>query len=350
MSVFSSPDFDDHEEVVFVRDPGAGFSAIIAIHSTARGPALGGCRMYPYASEADAVKDVLRLSRGMTYKAALANVRLGGGKSVIIGDPHSQKNEVLLRTMGRAIDRLSARYIAGEDIGTNPDDMRVLRKETRAVSCLRVEDGGYGDPAPMTALGTLQAIRSGLAHARGSDALDGVTVAIQGAGNVGFHLCLLLAEAGARLIVCDTYGPNAQRAAALSHAELVEPAEIYGVACDVFSPCAIGGTLNDATIPKLKARVVAGAANNQLGDPHHADLLAGRDIVYLPDYVANGGGLISCAAEWYRTDPGLIADDVRAIRRTCDAILSEAQAGRITPAEAADRIARRRVAEASRTS
>ncbi len=216
MSVFLSPDFDDHEEVVFVREPDAGLKAIIAIHSTARGPALGGCRMYPYANEADAIKDVLRLSRGMTYKAALANVKLGGGKSVIIGDPHKQKSEALLRAVGRAIDRLQARYVVGEDIGTNPSDMRVLHMETRAVSCLWPEDGGYGDPAPMTALGTLQAIQSGLAFRRNSDALRGVVVALQGVGNVGRNLCRLLRDAGAKLIVCDPHEANAHQAASSS--------------------------------------------------------------------------------------------------------------------------------------
>ncbi len=347
MSIFSSADFDNHEEVVFVRDPTANLRAIIAIHSTARGPALGGCRMYPYASEADAVRDVLRLSRGMTYKAALTNVKLGGGKSVIIGDPYRDKTATLLHAMGDAIERLQARYIVGEDIGTNPDDMRVLKERTRAVSCLRPEDGGYGDPAPMTALGTFQAIRAGLAHCRGSDSLAGVTVAVQGVGNVGRNLCHLLHEAGARLVVCDTHHEaNLDWAVKSCNAKKVEPDEIYGIACDVFAPCAIGGTINARTVPELKARIVAGAANNQLAEAEDADRLAARKIVYLPDYVANGGGLISCAAEWYRSDPSHIGRDVRAIRATCERILSEAAASQVTTAEAADRIARSMVAAA----
>jgi leucine dehydrogenase len=345
MSVFASPDFDEHEEVVFIRDSDAELTGIIAIHSTARGPALGGCRMYPYAREQDAIRDVLRLSRGMTYKAALTNVKLGGGKSVVIGDPARQKTEALLRAMGRAIERLQARYIAGEDIGTNPDDMRVLRQETRAVSCLKPEDGGYGDPAPMTALGAFRAIEAGLAAARGTDRMAGVTVAVQGAGNVGLNLCRRLRTAGARVVVCDT---SAERVAAARACgmEIVAPDAIYDVACDVFAPCAIGSTLNDDTIPRLKAAIVAGAANNQLAEARHAAMLDARGIVYLPDYVANGGGLISCAAEWYRTDPARIAHDVRAIRDTCERILAEAKRDGVTTAEAADRLARKTVADA----
>jgi leucine dehydrogenase len=346
VSVFAAPDFDDHEEVVFVNDPEAGLRAIIAIHSTALGPALGGCRMYPYATEADAIKDVLRLSRGMTYKAATAGVKLGGGKSVIIGDSREHKTETLLRAAGRAIERLQGRYIVGEDIGTNPDDMRVMRSVTHAVSCLRAEDGGYGDPAPMTALGTFHAIRAGLKHCRDSDNLRGIRVALQGVGNVGRNLCRLLVGAGAHISVCDTYEPNARAIASDFGAAVVDPDAIYGLDVDVFAPCAIGGTLNDRTIPRLKAEIVAGAANNQLGELRHAQALAGRGIAYLPDYVANGGGLISCAAEWYRTDPARISEDVQKIYHTCLAILENAQRSGSTSAAAADRIARERIAAA----
>ncbi|HEV2362936.1 MAG TPA: Glu/Leu/Phe/Val dehydrogenase dimerization domain-containing protein [Caulobacteraceae bacterium] len=346
MSVFSHPDFDDHEEVSFLREPEFGLFGIIAVHSTARGPALGGCRMFPYTSEADALKDVLRLSRGMTYKAALMDVPLGGGKSVVIGDPHTDKTRELLLAMGERIERLGGRYIVGEDIGTNPYDMAILGQRTRAVSCRRPEDGGYGDPAPMTALGALQAIKAGMAHARGSDALKGAIVAIQGVGNVGRNLGRLLRQEGAELVICDTHRPNADAAREELQARTVDPEEIYSVEAEVFAPCAVGGTLNMDTIPRLRARVVAGAANNQLADPDCGRALAKRGIVYLPDYVANGGGLISCAAEWYRTDPARIEPDVRAIRSTCEQILAEAVEQGLTTAEAADRIAQNRVAEA----
>jgi len=346
LGVFSSPDYDDHEEVVYVRDKDAGLKAIIAVHSTVRGPALGGCRMYPYKDETAAIKDVLRLSRSMTYKAAIAGVRLGGGKSVMIGNPHTEKTPALMRAMGRAVDRLQARYIIGEDIGTNPDDMRMIGEETRAVSCRNPEDGGYGDPAPMTALGTFQAIRAGLKHKRGTGDLNGLTVAVQGVGNVGRHLCDLLSEAGARLVVCDVHAPNAQVAVEKWGAQVVATEEIHAVEADVFAPCAVGGTLNARTIPALNCGIVAGAANNQLAAPMDAGRLGERGIVYLPDYVANGGGLISCAAEWYRADKAQIEKDVYNIHDTCLAILSEADATGTTTAATADRIAERRVADA----
>lgn len=341
--IFSAPDYDDHEHVVYVRDKDTGLKAIIAIHSTARGPALGGCRMYPYADETAAIKDVLRLSRSMTFKAAITGVRLGGGKSVIIGDAHTEKTPALMHAMGRAIDQLQARYIVGEDIGTNPDDMRVIGEETRAVSCRRPEDGGYGDPAPMTALGALQAIRAGLQYKRGSDDLGGLTIAVQGVGNVGRNLCQLLNDAGAKLVVSDSHEPNARFAAETWNAQVVGTDTIHMVEADVFSPCAIGSTLNADTIPALKAGIVAGAANNQLGEPGDARRLGERGIVYLPDYVANGGGLVSCAAEWYRSDRDQIIKDVKKIFDTCLAILHEAEETRTSTAITADRIAERRV-------
>jgi len=201
MSVFEAPEFDDHEQVLFVNEPEVGLRAIIAIHNTRLGPALGGCRMWSYANEQEAIRDVLRLSRGMTYKAAVLDCGLGGGKSVIIGDPYREKTPELFHAMGKAIDSLNQRYIAGEDIGTNPLDMREILAATRCVSCLLEEDGGYGDPAPMTALGVFCAIQAGLEHALGALRLDGVHVAVQGVGNVGMHLCRLLHEAGARLTV-----------------------------------------------------------------------------------------------------------------------------------------------------
>ena len=345
MTVFSAADFDNHENVTFVSDPASGLRGIIAIHSTARGPALGGCRMYPYATEADAIRDVLRLSRGMSYTAAAAGVRLGGGKSVILGDPRVEKTEALLRAMGRAIEKLNGRYIVGEDIGTNPRDMAIIGRETRSVSCLDVEDGGYGDPAGFTALGVLQAIRAGLAAARGSDSLSGIKVAVQGVGNVGYNLCLLLEEAGAALTVCDPLDANVERVAWLG-AQRVGTDEIFAADVDVFAPCAIGAVLNETTIAQLKAQVVAGAANNQLATPDQAEALARRGILYLPDYVANGGGLMSCAAEWYRTDPAAIHPQVLGIFDTCRDILAAAARDGTTPSSAADAEARRRIEEA----
>ena len=342
MAFFESPDFDEHEEIHFINDRTFGLKAIIAIHNTNLGPALGGCRMWPYQTEQDAVTDVLRLSRGMTYKAAMAGVALGGGKSVIIADSHKDKRPELLHAMGRWIDRLGGRYITGEDIGTNPFDMAEIRKETRCVSCLRKEDGGYGDPAPMTALGVMQAISAGVGKAFDSSSLDGLHVAVQGVGNVGTNLCRLLKEAGARITVCDVFDGNLRNAVEAFGAETVEPDDIYRVEAEVFAPCAMGAVLNDDTIPRLNAKVVAGAANNQLAQDRHGRALADRGIVYLPDYVANGGGLISCDAEWYGHDPDRVVEKVRKIYDTCVEIIEYAAANGVPNHEASDRIAEER--------
>lgn len=342
MSVFEAPEYDQHEEVLFVNDPASGLRAIIAVHNTNLGPALGGCRMWPYASEAEAVRDVLRLSRGMTYKAAVLDCGLGGGKSVIIGDSRRDKTPELLHAMGRAIATLQERYIVGEDVGTNPDDMREIKTVTRCVSCLRKEDGGYGDPAPMTALGVFSAIRAGVKTALGSDELTGITVAVQGIGNVGMNLCRQLSEAGASLVVCDVYPQQLEKARSELGAEVVEPEQIYDVRADVFAPCAMGAVINDGTVGRLKVKVVAGAANNQLDHDRHGAQLAEKGIVYIPDYVANGGGLVSCAAEWYGKDASQVAKDVRRIYDTSLLILSEARSAGVPTNVAADRIAEAR--------
>ena len=343
MSVFEALEFDDHEEVVFVNEPAAGLRGIIAIHDTTLGPALGGCRMWDYENESDAIRDVLRLSRSMTYKAAILDCGLGGGKSVIIGDPHTAKTPPMLHAMGRWIDTLGERYIVGEDIGTNPDDMREIRTETRCVSCLRKEDGGYGDPAPMTALGVFSAMRAGIEHTFGSGDFDGLMVAVQGIGNVGTSLCRLLHDAGARLTISDVYAEKLAPLAEEFAADVVEPEDIYKVEAQVFAPCAMGAILNDKTIPQLKAGVVAGAANNQLDEPRHGELLAEYGIAYMPDYVTNGGGLVSCAAEWYGNDPDVVPERVRQIYDTSLRILERASADDITTADAANRIAEERV-------
>lgn len=342
MSIFEAPEYDQHEKVLFVNDASTGIKAIIAIHNTTLGPALGGCRMWPYETESAAIRDVLRLSRGMTYKAAVLDCGLGGGKSVIIGDSRTQKTPELMHAMGKAIASLDGQYIVGEDIGTNPDDMREIRTATRCVSCLRKEDGGYGDPAPLTALGVFSAMRAGVKHVFGSDSLDGVSVAVQGVGNVGFNLCKQLAEAGARLTICDVYQEQLDRASAELDVEIVSPEAIYDVPAEVFAPCAMGGIINDDTIGRLTARLVAGAANNQLDHDRHAAMLADRQIVYVPDYVANGGGLVSCAAEWQGRDPAVVPETVRGIYDTCLDIFDVASERDITTSQAADQIAESR--------
>lgn len=349
MSVFAAPDFDGHEQVSWFHDKDTGLRAIIAVHDLTLGPALGGCRMYPYTSEEAALADVLRLSRGMTYKAAIAGVPLGGAKSVIIGDPHTGKTPAMMQAMGRAIERMGGRYIAGEDIGTNPADMVRFRSETRYVSCIDVADGGYGDPAPMTALGVFQSIRAATRHRWGDASLQGRTVAIQGVGNVGHALAGLIAKAGGRLIVADTHQPNVDRAVADFGASAVDAREILFATADILAPCAVGAILNDATIPLLRAGVVAGAANNQLAEARHGEALKAAGITYVPDYVANGGGLVSCAAEWYGTDRSRIEPDVLKIEDIVAHILAEADAAGAATSEAADHMARTIIETAKRT-
>jgi leucine dehydrogenase len=348
VSIFEAPEYDDHEQVLFVSEPSVGLRGIIAIHDTTLGPALGGCRMWNYETEADAIRDVLRLSRGMTHKSAILDCNLGGGKSVIIGDPYTEKTPQLLHAMGRWINSLGERYIVGEDIGTNPDDMREIAAETRCVSCRRVEDGGYGDPARFTALGVFSAMRAGIEQALGNSSFDGVRVAVQGIGNVGTNLCRLLHEAGANLTITDITSDRCKPVSEEFGADIVDPEQIYSADVQVFAPCAMGAILNDKTIPQLNARVIAGAANNQLEEARHGEALAERGITYMPDYVANGGGLVSCAAEWYRTDIEDVPMRVGKIYDTCSQIIARANAEGTTTAAAADRIAAERIKKGKR--
>lgn len=294
MAVFNSPDFDNHEEVVFCRDPETGLSAIIAVHDTTLGAGLGGCRFWPYQDEEAALTDALRLSRGMTFKAALAGTGRGGGKSVIIGDPRRIATPDLFRAMGRFVERLGGSYIIAEDVGTSPADMAFVAEETRFVAGL---EGESGDPSPATALGVFTGIQAALKHQRGDDELKGVTVAVQGLGHVGWNLCNHLHEAGARLVVSDMRDALMTAATRSFGATAVGPDAIHMVRADVFAPCALGAGLNDETIPVLKVSIVAGAANNQLAEARHDDMLAERGILYAPDYVINAGGIINIAHE-----------------------------------------------------
>ena len=273
MAVFSSPDFDNHEEVVFCRDAATGLNAIIAVHDTTLGAGLGGCRFWPYAGEQEALTDALRLSRGMTYKAALAGTRRGGGKSVIIGDPRKIATPDLFRAMGRFVERLGGTYVIAEDVGTCPADMAFVREETRFVAGL---EGESGDPSPATALGVFAGIQAALKHQRGDDELKGVTVAVQGLGHVGWDLCNRLHEAGARLIVSDIRDGLMTAATKSFGATAVGTDAIHLVRADVFAPCALGAGLNDETIPLLKASIVAGSANNQLAEARHDEVGVSR--------------------------------------------------------------------------
>ena len=341
-AVFSSPSFAGHERVVFGHDPETGLRAIIAVHSTVLGPALGGCRFYPYRDDAEALRDVLRLSEGMTAKSALAGLDLGGGKAVIIGRPTADRSVALLRAFGRLVDGLAGRYVTAEDVGTTEADMDLIREETPHVVGLSPARGGVGDPSPATALGVFAAMEAVARHVWGSASLAGRHVAISGVGKVGGALAARLADAGATLTVADVDADAATRVAAATGALRVEPAVIGGVECDIFAPCALGGVLDPATIPLLRCAAVVGAANNQLADRAAAALLARAGIVYAPDYVVNAGGIIHVAAE---LDGSLatVGGRVRAIADTVGAILARARAEGVTTDEAAGRLARARL-------
>ena len=295
MSVFDHSEFDQHEQVVFCQDKASGLQAIIAVHNTSRGPALGGCRMWPYATSHDALNDVLRLSIGMTYKSAMANLPLGGGKAVIIGDPRKDKTPELLMALGEFIEKLSGCYITAEDSGTSVADMATIGETTQYVSGLVEGKEHGGDPSPSTAYGTFVGLKSAVKHRLGRSDLEGLKVAIQGVGNVAYHLANYLNEEGVELIVTDIFQDKVERAVDEFGATPVQPEEIYSVDADVLAPCAMGGIFSDETLPLLKAKVIAGAANNQLATPEHGHLLAEKGILYAPDYIINAGGIIDIA-------------------------------------------------------
>ncbi|HEX2676550.1 MAG TPA: Glu/Leu/Phe/Val dehydrogenase [Polyangiales bacterium] len=297
MSVFESMAQYGYGDVHFVRDEASGLRAIIAIHDTRRGPALGGCRCVEYVNDEAALYDVLRLARGMTYKAALAGLPHGGGKSVILAPGKELDRDKLFASFGRFVDGLAGRYIAAEDSGTSCEDMERVRKQTKHVVGLDVKHGGSGDPSPFTALGVRRGIEACVELALGKSNLSGVHVAVQGVGNVGYNLCKELHRAGARLTVSDVRDELAERASKEFDAKVVPAAETHRVECDVYAPCALGGAINDRTAPQLRCKIVAGAANNQLAGDENGLMLHERGILYAPDYAINAGGLVNVAAE-----------------------------------------------------
>ena len=345
MSVFTAPDYDGHEQVVFASDPDAGLRAIIAIHDTTRGPALGGCRMWPYRTEQEAVADALRLSRGMTYKSALADLPMGGGKAVVLGDPGRDKSAALWRAFGRAIERLGGRYVTGEDVGTSVGDLEVVRTATPHVA--GIAEGGAGDPSPATAFGVFVGMQAAVGRRLGGAGLAGLRVAIQGLGHVGLCLAEHLAETGAELVVADLDPKRVETAVARFGARAVDPARVHAEAVEVFAPCALGAILNDATIPELRAPVVAGSANNQLAEARHGTALAERGVLYAPDYAINAGGIINVSHESTRTgrpyDRQAAFAHIARIHDTLDRIFEIADAEGIPTSTAADRLAQDRL-------
>lgn len=344
MNIFEAMEQYGHEELIFWHDKTTGLKAIVAIHDTTLGPALGGLRMWPYDTEDDAITDVLRLSRGMTYKNAAMGLDLGGGKSVIWADSRYDKSEARLRSFGRLIQSLGGRYITAEDVGVNAEDMAMIARETEFVGGLKETSG---DPSPATALGVLEGMKAAMTMAFGSDDFRGRTVAIQGLGHVGSLLGGMLTDAGAHLVVTDIHTEEGKAIAHRLGAKWVEPTAIYGIEADIFAPCALGAIINDDTIPQFQCKVIAGSANNQLKEPKHGLELLRRGIVYVPDYVINGGGVVNVADEFHRD--GYHKDrayaHVRAIGKQVTEILLHSKQESIPTQQAADRVAERRINE-----
>jgi leucine dehydrogenase len=334
----------EHEKVVLWSDQSCGYRGIIAIHSTALGPAVGGTRFWNYECDKLASVDALRLSRGMSYKNALAGLPFGGGKSVIIGDHRVLDREKIFRAHGKFVEMLHGRYITAEDVGTTPADMEVVSRETRHVGGL---PGKSGNPSPKTAFGVFRAMQACALHVWGTDDLTGRTVALQGCGSTGYYLAEKLHSAGARLIVCDVDPACASRVAKEFGAAAVEPDEIFGVQADVFAPCALGGVLNDETIPNLKVEIVVGSANNQLLADANGEELARRGILFAPDYVANSGGIINGCRELLGWDESVTTQKISAIYDRMQTLLALADREAIPPFKAADDLARKLIADAS---
>ena len=337
------------EQVAMCADEATGLRAIVAIHSTALGPALGGTRFWPYDSEREALVDVLRLAEGMTYKHAVCGNDLGGGKGVIIGDPRKLRTDALMLAYGRFVDRLGGRYLTAEDVGTTQADMDIISTVTRHVTGVSEHLGGSGDPSPATAWGVLHALGAVAERLWGSPSLDGRHVTVSGVGKVGGDLARQLALRGARLTIADVRDDVVTALAAELHAEVVAPADAHAVECDIFSPCALGAVLNEHSIPQLRCAAVCGCANNQLATDEDGDRLAARDVLYAPDYVVNAGGVINIAQE--KAAGGYDHDRawarIATIHDTVARVFALADEHGVTPAEAADRLAEQRIAAAS---
>lgn len=344
MEIFEKQTNSEHEKVFIGREPEVDYRGIIAIHSTARGPAVGGTRLWNYATEDEALTDVLRLSRGMTYKNALAALPLGGGKAVVIGNNKTLDREAIFAAHGRFVEALGGDFITAEDVGTSPSDMEIMRRQTSHVAGLL---SGTGDPSPYTARGVFRAIQAAAKHVWKSEDLSGVTVALQGCGSVGYNLGKNLHAAGAKLIVSDIDVRKTRPLVEEFDAVVVETEEIISVGADIFAPCALGGVINDRSIPQLHAQIVAGAANNQLLEDRHGEMLKERGILYVPDYAANSGGVFSGCVELLGWKAEHVSKKVDEIYNTVLNILELACADDISTSKAADRIAESRFMESA---
>jgi leucine dehydrogenase len=343
MQIFETMSTQGHEQLVFWSEPTLGYRGIIAIHDTTLGPALGGTRFWNYRNDDEAIIDALRLSKGMTYKAAITGLNLGGGKSVIVGDNRTADREMIFRAHGRAVESLGGRYITAEDVGTSVDDMEFVRMETESVVGVL---GRSGDPSPVTAFGIYRGIKASAMARWGSDDLADRHITVQGVGNVGHHLCGFLHDEGARLTVTDIDAARVERCVSGYGAAAVSPDAIYGVEADIFAPCALGAVINDDTLKVLKVAVVAGGANNQLAEPRHGEALRERGILYAPDYVINAGGLVNVFGELEGWDEDRSLRKAGEIYQTVLRIFQRADADGVPPSVAADRLAEHRIHEA----
>jgi leucine dehydrogenase len=338
----------EHEEILFCHDKNVGLKAIIAIHNTALGPALGGTRMWDYKTEEEALIDVLRLSKGMTYKAAAAGLNLGGGKAVIIGDPKTQKTEGLFRAFGHFVNSLNGKYFTAEDVGTSVNDMEHVFMETPFVTGIPKGFGGSGDPSPYTAHGVLMGIKASAHEKFGTDSLKDMRIAVQGLGNVGYNLVKYLSEEGAKIIVSDIDQGRVKKTHDQFGVEVVSPENILSVECDIQAPCAMGAIVNDQTIGKFKCKIIAGGANNQLAESRHGDQLRELGILYAPDYVVNAGGLMNVFVELEGYSPERAFEKTRKVYDNVKKVFEIAQRDNISTNLAADRSAEERIATIGR--
>ena len=344
--VFGQLSFDDHEQVVFCNDKDTGLKAIIGIHSTVLGPALGGTRMWNYNSEWEALNDVLRLSRGMTFKSAITGLNLGGGKAVIIGDAKSQKTPELMRRFGEFVHSLSGRYITAEDVGMETADMDTVREVTPYVTGISEDKGGAGNPSPVTAYGVYMGMKAAAKFRYGNDDLQGRSVLVQGIGHVGESLVAYLAKEGAKVIISDINEERLQKVSNLYNAEIFKGADVYSADVDIYAPCALGATINDQTVDRIKAAIIAGAANNQLADDtRHGDILRKRNIVYAPDFLINAGGIINVYAELEGYGRKEIMEKTQNIYSTTLEILKTAEVNSTSTHKAALKVAQQRIAD-----
>jgi len=349
LSILQAMAAHGHENVQFFHDEETGLKAIIAVHDTTLGPSLGGTRMWPYATEAEALHDVLRLSRGMTYKAAISGLAQGGGKAVIIGNSRTDKSEALFRAFGRCVNRMGGSYITAEDVGMDEENMAWVRQETSYVTGLPQAMGGSGDPSPYTALGVYMSMKASMKYRTGSDSLEGKKIAIQGAGHVASYLAKHLQKEGAKLFISDIYGEKAQKLAGDVGAQVVQPEKILSLAVDILSPCALGGVINDETLPDLACELIVGGANNILWDEvSHGQALKDKDILFAPDYVVNAGGIINISNEIGGYNPEKATEQTKAIYYTLLEVFEYASKKNMTPNLASNELVEQRLKAAKK--